>query len=64
MDRYVYDGPVEEFGKCVSNRWTATTYAVSEAKARSNFEYQFKKQFNRGKNVKITLPGIIARYPA
>lgn len=64
MDRYVYNGPVEEFGRCVSNHWTATTYAVSEAKARSNFEYQFKKQFNRAKNVKITLPGIIARYPA
>lgn len=56
MKLYTYDGPVEEFGRCVSNRWSASTYAVSERKARSNLEYQFKKQFNKAKNVKITLP--------
>lgn len=56
MKLYKYDGPVEEFGRCVSNRWLASTYAVSERKARSNLEYQFKKQFNKASNVKITLP--------
>lgn len=61
MERYVYEGPVEEFGRCIAARWTATTYAVSEAKARSNFEYQFKKQFNKAKNTRITLPGTIKR---
>jgi hypothetical protein len=61
MERYVYDGPVEEFGRCIATRWSASTYAVSEAKARCNLEYQFKKQFNKAKNTKITLPGAIKR---
>ena len=61
MERYVYDGPVEEFGRCIATRWSAATYAVSEARARSNFVYQFKKQFNKAKNTKITLPGAVKR---
>lgn len=61
MNKYVYEGPVEEFGKCTTRNWFATTYAPSEAKARSNFMYQYKKQYNRASNVKITLPGVITR---
>ena len=59
MDYYVYkyEGPVEEFGKCVATRWSGTTRAVSERKARANLTYQYKKQFNRQANVKVVLPG-------
>lgn len=63
MDRckhfYAYDGPVMEFNVCIANHWKASTYAVSEEKARSNLVYQFKKQNNRNANTKITLPGKI-----
>ena len=44
MNLYLYDGPVMEFDNCVANRWTASTRAVSEKKARSNLTYQFKKK--------------------
>ena len=57
MNLYVYDGPVMEFETCVSNRWKASTYAVSEKKAKNNLAYQFKKKNNKVPNSKITLPG-------
>ena len=56
---YTYDGPVLEFGKLISTRWSASTYAPSERKARSNLAYQFKKQNNRIPGTRITLPGDI-----
>ena len=59
MKQYTYDGPVMEFGKCIANRWQASTSATSEAKARSNLAYQFKRDNNRMPNTKITLPGKI-----
>lgn len=57
MKLYSYDGPVLEFGRCVADRWTASTYAVSEKKALSNLAYQYKKRNNRAANVPISLPG-------
>ena len=57
MKQYSYDGPVMEFDRCVANRWKASTYAVSEKKARSNLTYQYKKRHNKLPNTKITLPG-------
>lgn len=59
MKQYTYDGPVMEFGKCIANRWQASTCATSEAKARSNLAFQFKRDNNRTPNTKITLPGKI-----
>ena len=59
MKQYSYDGPVMEFDRCVANRWKASTYAVSEKKARSNLTYQYKKRNNKLPNTKITLPGKI-----
>lgn len=59
MTLYSYDGPVEEFGRCIANRWQAKTLASSISKARCNLAYQFKKQFNKAVNAKITLPGKI-----
>ena len=57
MNQYTYDGPVMNFGTCISDQWHGTTYAVSEKKARSNLAYQFKKNNNRITGSRITLPG-------
>lgn len=57
--RYLYVGPVEEFGKCIAHNWTATTYAPSARKARSNFIFQFKQATGRIPSTKIDLPGKI-----
>lgn len=57
MNKYVYDGPVMSFDTCIEHRWQASTYAVSEKKARSNLTYRYKKETNRGANTNISLPG-------
>lgn len=59
MTLYSYDGPVLEFDRIVANRWQAQTYATTEAKARSNLVYQFKRSTGRVPRSKITLPGKI-----
>lgn len=57
--KYSYEGPVEVFGRCATQHWSATTYASSESKARSNFMYQYKKQFNMIATTRVALPGAI-----
>lgn len=64
MFEYSYDGPVMEFDRIVANRWTSKTMAPSEAKARSNLAYQYKKQFGKTPDTKITLPGKIIQHLA
>ena len=59
MDLYSYNGPVLEFDRCIANRWQGQTYATSEAKARSNLVFQFKRETGRLPRTKITLPGKI-----
>jgi hypothetical protein len=59
MALYSYDGPVLEFDRIIVNHWHAQTYASSEAKARTNLAYQFKKNTGRVPRTKITLPGKI-----
>lgn len=54
---YAYDGPVMIFEQCVEYNWHAETMAPSEAKALSNFKYQYKKKINRLAGCKVTLPG-------
>lgn len=56
---YSYSGPVEEFGKCISDKWKATTFAPSEKKARCNLTYRFKQEYGKTPNTRITLPGKI-----
>lgn len=56
---YTYNGPVMEFDKCIVGYWKASTYAVSEAKARSNLAHNFRLASNKPLNAKITLPGKI-----
>lgn len=57
MQRYTYDGPVMEFDRCIAHRWKAETVAVSEARARANLIYRFKKETGRVPRTKIALPG-------
>lgn len=59
MALYSYNGPVLEFDRIVANHWQAQTYAVSEAKARANLVFQFKRNTGRVPRTKITLPGKI-----
>lgn len=61
MTLYSYNGPVLEFDKVVANCWQSQTYAVSEAKARANLVYQFKKETGKVPRTKITLPGKITK---
>lgn len=56
-EKYVYDGPVMSFDKCVIDRWKGETSAPTETKARSNLTYQAKKQLNQLPGTKVTLPG-------
>ena len=57
IEKYIYEGPVEMFGKCIDNNWHGETMADSEAKARCNLAYQYKKQTGRTPETRITLPG-------
>lgn len=57
MREYRYDGPVMCFEDCVQHRWKASTYAPSEAKAKSNLAYRYKKENGLMPNTKTTLPG-------
>lgn len=59
MNLYSYDGPVTVFGKCVVERWTGQTYAVSESKARVNLAYQYNKSVKRLPTANVHLPGNI-----
>lgn len=56
---YSYEGLVREFDTCVRTKWSATTYAPSEKKARSNLVFRYKQETGRSKDSKITLPGKI-----
>lgn len=59
MTLYSYDGPVLAFDKIVIEHWQGETYAVSEAKARSNLAYRFKMENGKVPRTKIALPGKI-----
>ena len=59
MKLYSYEGPVMVFDVCVASMWRGSTYAVSEAKARSNLTYQAKKALNKVPGTRVTLPGKI-----
>lgn len=59
--KYVYDGPVESFGRCISRMWSGTTTAHTMEKARANLIFQFKKQYNMAPSHNIKLVGKIYR---
>ena len=57
MDKYVYDGPIMIFDRCVASNWHGETFAESLKKAKSNLAYQCKKACGLIPSAKITLPG-------
>lgn len=57
MREYRYDEPVMSFEDRVLHCWKASTYAPSEAKAKSNLAYHYKKENGLMPNTKITSPG-------
>lgn len=57
--KYIYDGPVMFFDKCVADHWEGETLAPTESKARNNLSYQAKKQMNLIAGAKVVLPGKI-----
>lgn len=59
MNKYSYNGPVIENGRQVLSHWSASTYAVSESKARNNFIFRYKKENNLFKGTPVSLPGKI-----
>lgn len=59
FERYTYEGPVRSFDDVVSSRWKAETWATSEAKARANLVYQYKRDHGLSRSAKITLTGKI-----
>lgn len=59
MGRYIYNGPVLCFDKVMASKWKAETTAVSEAQARSNMIFQYKKIAGLAPYAKVTLPGKI-----
>lgn len=61
MDKYAYDGPVRMYENVLTSHWKAETVAESEAKARSNLAYQYKKTHGLDRSTKIALTGKIER---
>ena len=53
--KFVYDGPVLEFGRLVDENWHGETMAISEKKATSNLIYQWKMIHDRKAGSKVTL---------
>ena len=57
MQQYQYDGPLCDSMIAFSIVGKATTVAPTEAKAKSNLAYRYKKENGLMPNTKITLPG-------
>ena len=56
MNKYVYDGPVQDGqGGTYAWRWKASTVAVSEQKALNNLSYRFKKENGMFKGARVVL---------
>ena len=55
MRKYIYNGPVMVFDKCVTGNWVAETVAPSKAKAKSNIIYQFKKANNLIPSARVSI---------
>ena len=59
MNKYIYNGPVMEFDRCIANQWKGETVAVSEKKARANLTFRYKQEQGKAPTAKISLPGKI-----
>lgn len=56
---YSYSGAVMEFDRCLTTQWSAETTACSQAEARRNLIFQYKRQHGRAVTAKISLPDSI-----
>lgn len=52
---FKYKGPVYRLEHLITNKWEASTLAVSPEKALSNLKFKAKREFNYNVNVKLTL---------
>ena len=57
MPKYIYDYTVKEFDKLIYEHWKGETIAPSEAKARSNLAYQYKREMCKTPNSQINITG-------
>lgn len=57
--KYAYSGSVSSFGEVINPHWEAETTADTIGRARVNFAFQYKKEFNKSVDYKIKLNGII-----
>lgn len=48
-----------EFDRCITTQWDAETIAQSQAEAKRNFIFQYKREHGRALTSKISLPGSI-----
>lgn len=55
MEHYIYEGPVLNTNRVITEKWNGETYAVSEKRAIANLAYQFKRQYGLVKTSKIFL---------
>lgn len=55
--KFTYSGSVRIFGDIVTSNYVATTYAVSERAARSNFAWRYKKDHGYSNDAVCTLTG-------
>ena len=56
--RYIFKGHVvHQFGTMLDRNWKGETFAPSMAKAKSNLNYQWKKQNNYPRETKVILEG-------
>lgn len=53
--KYLYEGPVKQFGSVISRKWSGVTWAPSESKALANLSYQYKKEHNMVVGTRIDL---------
>lgn len=52
-----YNGPVMAFENVIDRNFKAKTQATSEAKAKANLAFRYKKSHGLMPGAKITLPG-------
>ena len=54
---FIFKGDIMRYGKVFYRGWKARTYAVSKAKAMSNFAYRFRLENGLPKTAKIEFSG-------
>lgn len=61
IKKYYFKGSATKFDKEIASNLDLSTLATSEAKARSNFIFQIKRQLGLERNAKISIIGNITK---